>query len=733
VSSATPAETGLFLDGLRCSGCVARVERSLRALPGVDEASVNHTTHRARVRFDAASVDVAKLVAEVRTLGYEATPFDLDALERPATRAARQALIRLLVAAFLAANVMMISAGLYIGSYQGIDPATETALRWLGLALSLPAVVWCAAPFWRGAITGLRRGEITIDVPVALGIGTAFGASLVGTLEGVTHVFLDSAAMIVFLILLGRTLERSARATASRAVEQLVALAPVTALRRRGPALEEVPASALEPGDRVVVAPGQAFPTDGVIALGSTEVDESLLTGESRPLARRCGERVTGGSRNVLSEVEVTVATQAGQGTLARLASLLERAQLERPRIQLLADRVAAVFAPVVLAVTALTAIGWVIAGATPLEVAMTSAAVLIVACPCALGLATPAAMTAAIGRAASLGVLFKSGEAIERCAAADTVLLDKTGTLSEGRLAVERVTAAAGATDADVLRSAAATEGASTHPVAEALRAELARRGLAAPDPRETRNALPGRGVVAGDAAARSVVGSRALLNELGVAIDRELDEAARKLAAQGASLAFVAEGERALGVVALIDPPRPDARAAVARLQQLGLSVTLVSGDHADAVALAAARAGIDESYAGVRPEEKVGHVRRVREAGHSVLMAGDGINDAAALAAADVGFAMGRGADVAIHAADVIVRAPRLGAIADAVGLARATLRRVRENLGFAVLYNVIAIPLAAFGTLDPLPAAIAMSLSSLVVTGNAVRLLAWKPRR
>jgi len=507
----------------------------------------------------------------------------------------------------------------------------------------------------------------------------------------------------------------------------------VTALRRRGGVVEEVLANTLEPGDCVVVAPGQAFPADGVITQGATEVDESLLTGESRPVARSRGELVTGGSRNVLAEVEVDVHARAGQGTLARLASLLERAQLERPRIQLLADRVAAVFAPAVLAVTGVTAIGWLLAGATPLEVAMTSAAVLIVACPCALGLATPAAMTAAIGRAASLGVLFKSGEAIERCAAVDTVLLDKTGTLSEGRLAVERVIAAAGATDADVLRSAAATEGASTHPVAEALRAELARRGLAAPDPREARNALPGRGVVAGDAAARSVVGSRALLNELGVAIDRELDEAARALAAQGASLAFVAEGGRALGVVALIDPPRPDARDAVARLHQLGLSVTLVSGDHAGAVAMAAARAGIDESYAAVCPEEKVGHVRRVREAGHGVLMAGDGINDAAALAAADVGFAMGRGADVAIHAADVIVRAPRLGAIADAVGLARATLRRVRENLGFAVLYNVIAIPLAVFGALDPLPAAIAMSLSSLVVTGNAVRLLAWKPRR
>ena len=251
--------------------------------------------------------------------------------------------------------------------------------------------------------------------------------------------------------------------------------------------------------------------------------------------------------------------------------------------------------------------------------------------------------------------------------------------------------------------------------------------------DPRDARSAVPGRGVSAGSGAGRGVVGSRALLTEFGVTVDGALDEAAARRAAQGASLAFVAEGARALGVVALIDPPRADARDAVARLRRLGLSVTLVSGDHTAAVAMAAAHAGIDDRYAGVLPEQKVEHVRRVREAGHGVLMAGDGINDAAALAAADVGFAMGRGADVAIHAADVIVRAPRLGAIADAVGLARATLRRVRENLGFAVLYNVVAVPLAAFGVLDPLPAAIAMSLSSLIVTGNAVRLLAWKAPR
>jgi Cu2+-exporting ATPase len=722
-------ETGLFVDGLRCASCVARVEKALAALPGVERAQLNHTSHRALVRFDPARVAVDDLVAAVQGLGYSATPFDPDALERPVARETRRALARLLVAAFLAANVMMISLALYLGSYAGIDAETRLGLRWLGLALSLPAVTWCAAPFWRGAAAGLARGEIPIDVPVALGIATAFAASFVGTLRGVTHVFLDSAAMIVFLILLGRTLERGARARASLAVERLAALAPATAQVRREGRLDSIPAHALVPGDVAVVAPGQAFPADGVIVHGATEVDESLLSGESRPLARLCGDAVTGGSRNVLAEVEVRIEAAAGAGTLARLGALLERAQLERPRIQRLADRVAAVFAPAILLVTAATALAWWIAGAPPLDVAMTAAAVLIVACPCALGLATPAALTAAVGRGAALGVLFKSGEAIERCARIDCVLLDKTGTLSEGRLAVAEITPAPDCDEDRVLRSAVATEGASTHPVAEALRRELARRGLEPAAPRTDRRAVPGLGVIAaGDA----VVGAPALLDELGVRVDPVLGEAARKLGGRGASLALVAEQGRALGLVALVDPPRADARAAVSRLRGLGLEVELVSGDHAEAVAAAGAAAGIGAQRAGVRPDEKVELVRARRAAGARVLMAGDGINDAAALAAADVGVAMGRGADVALHAADVVVRAPRVGAIADAIGLARTTLRRMRQNLALAVLYNACAVPLAALGVLDPLPAAIAMSLSSLAVTGNAVRLLAWRPR-
>jgi len=732
---ASPAavETGLFLDGLRCAGCVARVERALRAEPGVEEAAVSFTTHRALVRHDPRQVDAPGLVARVEALGFAAVPFDPEALERPAARGAREALVRLLVAAFLAGNVMMISLALYLAGPDGMEPDVRRGLRWLAVALSLPAVTWCAAPFWRGAWAGLRRREISIDLPIALGIGTAFAASAAGTAAEVSHVFVDSAATIVFLILLGRTLERGARRRASGAVERLAALAPVTAWLCVPEGVREVPAREVRPGDTVVVPPGAAFPADGRIARGATEVDESLLSGESHPAPRGAGESVSEGSRNLLAEVEVEVAAAAGQGTLARLAALLERAGASRPPVQRLADRVAAVFAPAVLLVAGATAVGWVLVGRGALEVAFTAAAVLIVACPCALGLATPAAVTAGIGRAARLGVLFKSGEALERLAGVDAAVLDKTGTLSEGRLAVEAVLARPEVAPGAVLALAAGAEGASSHPLAEAVRREAARRGVEPAATPEPRRALPGRGVVAGEGADALRVGSAALLAAEGIALPAALAEAAGTHAARGAGLAYVARGSEVLGALAFADPPRADAARACARLVALGVRPSLVSGDHPEAVALAAARAGLEDVHADVSPEAKVAFVEALRQRGQRVLAAGDGINDAAALAAADVGLAMARGADVSLHAADVVVRAPRLEALPDAVELARAALRRIRENLGLAVAYNALAVPLAVVGWLEPLGAAVAMSLSSLVVTGNAVRLLAWRPRR
>ena len=733
------AETGLQLEGLRCAGCVHRVEQALRALPGVASASVSYATHRAWVEHERQRIDTPDLVACIQSLGYTATPYDPEVVDRPARAHAREALIRLLAASFLAANVMLVSLALYLGT-DSIDETTRRALRWLAIALSVPSVTWCALPFWRGAWSGLRRRELTLDVPVVLGFGTAFVVSIAGTLAETTHVFADSASMIVFLILLGRTLEGSARARAATAEERFVHLAPETALRRTAHGLETVPATALEVGDCVVVAPGQAFPADGRVARGATEVDESLLSGESQPVLRRVGESVTGGTRNLLAEVEVTVSARVETGTLARIAALLERAQAERPRVQRLVDRVSRIFAPAVLSAAAATAMVWTLAGAPAVQVALTAASVLIVACPCALGLATPVAIVAAIGRAAGFGVLFKSGAAVERCAHAGVALLDKTGTLTEARLSIAEIVPGRGANAAAVLAAAAAVEGTSTHPIAAAIREAAERAGLAQAEatPHEV---IPGRGVVAGDphTALRRLVGSRALLSEYGISLEPELEEAACKAVDRGESVAFVARtgaaGERALGLISLSDRPRSDAASAVQRLRDLGLEVALLSGDHQAAVAQAAARAGIVEYAAEVPPAGKVDAVRARRAFGSKapvVLVAGDGVNDAAALAAADVGVAFARGADVAIHAADVIVHAPRLGALADAVELARTTLGRIRENLALALLYNTVAVPLAASGVLHPLAAAVAMGLSSLAVTANALRLLGWRPR-
>jgi heavy metal translocating P-type ATPase len=725
--SALVAETGLFLEGLRCAGCALRVERELQGAPGVRDASVNFATQRALVHFDAGATDDAALVRRVETLGYRALAYDPAALERPASREAREMLARLLVAAFLAGNVMVISLALYFGALGEIEPGVRRGLRWLAIALSVPAVTWCASPFWRGALRGARRRELTLDVPVVLGVSTAFAASILGTLAETRDVYMDSASMIVFLILLGRTLERGARARASGAVERLAARAPRRALRRGPDGLEEVDAAALAVGDRVVVPAGQAFPTDALLCTAVAEIDESLLTGESLPVIRRAGEPVASGTRNLAGEVEIEVSAPAASGTIARLAGLLERAQAQRPGVQRSVDRVASVFAPTVLAVAGATALGWALAGASAHDVALRAAAVLIVACPCALGLATPAAVAAALGRAAQLGFLFKSGEALERAARIDRVILDKTGTLTEGRLEVVRASASPGVGEARLLAAAASAVGQSRHPVAVAIRGEAERRGVAFESAPESRT-LPGLGVSAG----KLLVGSRALLDSERVALPAALALAAEVEARRGASLAFVSESGVALGVLVLEDQPRADARAAIARLSALGLRPALLSGDHAGAVLRAAERSGLSEAQSDARPEAKLARVQSERASGAWVLLAGDGINDAAALAAADLGVAFAQGSDVTIHAADVVIHAPRLMALPTLVELGRVAMRRIRENLGVAIAYNALAVPLAIAGVLGPLSAAIAMSLSSLVVTGNSLRLLRFRMR-
>jgi Cu+-exporting ATPase len=537
--------------------------------------------------------------------------------------------------------------------------------------------------------------------------------------------------MIVFLVLLGRTLERRARARAAGAVERLLALAPKRAERLGADGWEEVDVADLAAGDRVRVAPGGSIPSDARVLEGESEIDASMLTGESLPVVCRPGDEVAAGVRNLLAELTLEVRVRAQEGTLARMAALLERAAGERPRIQRAADRVAKGFAPAVLAIGGVAGLVWLGAGAAPLDALLVVASVLIVACPCALGLATPACVTAAIGRAARFGVLVKSGEALERCATVDCALLDKTGTLTAGTFALERVATVPGVEEKALLALACAAEGASLHPLAQAIR-RAAGDEAGCDDPEtSSRRTFAGIGVEAIVGGERVWVGSRRLLDENDVLIPELLRGEAEAFAERALSLVWVARGGQALGVLGLADPPRPDARRALARLACLGIQRALVTGDHRAAASQAAERVGLVDVASSVTPEGKVERVRRARAAGRGVIFVGDGINDAAAMAAADVGVAMGQGAGVALHAADLIVRAPRLCAVPDVIELARVTLRRIRQNLGLALGYNLAAIPLACAGWIDPLWAAVAMGLSSLVVTGNAVRLLRWKP--
>jgi heavy metal translocating P-type ATPase len=612
-----------------------------------------------------------------------------------------------------------------------MDEATRRALRWVATALSAPAVAWCGLPFFQGAWRGLARRELSMDLPVALAISSAFATNVVGTWLGRTHLFVDSAAWIVFLLLLGRTLERGASARAVGAVERLRNLAPREALRVRGSALERVAVADLASGDEIVIPAGELCPVDGTLLGPATELDESALSGEATPLARAPGAAIAAGARNLLREIRLRVLAPASRGTLARLAALLERAQAERPRIQRSADRFASAFAPAVLAIAAITVVALRLGGAPWLDVAFRATTVLIVACPCVFGLATPLAISAALGRAAQLGVLVKSGEALERLARVKRVLLDKTGTLTAGRFELTAVLPAESVSERELLEAATLAEGAAVHPIADAIRRAAERAELPQPGPAR-REARPGLGVVAfaNDASVPLAAGAEALLRELAVPIPAGLAERVSPLAQRGASLVWIAEGKRVLGALALEDAPRDDAREVVARLERSGTPVELVSGDHPRAVALAASRTGIERTWASATPEAKVARVREARAAGDAVLAVGDGLNDAAFLAAADCGVAMARGSEITLAAADAVVRAPRLGAVADLLALSRACLARIRENFAFAMVYNALAVPLAVLGVLHPLGAAIAMACSSLTVTANSLRLLRFR---
>lgn len=724
------------VEGMHCAACASKVERAARTIPGVRAASVSFATRKARIAFDPTTTDLEAIASGVRRAGF-ALSLDRD----PAARAARERADardlarRVVVGAVLSAPLAAIAM-----SHGAVHAVAGLGGGWAQFALAAPVYLWCGGPIHAAAFARLRSGGADMNTLVSLGTTVAFVASawslVAATLAGaghdaMPHLSFEAAAIIVVFIQLGRMLEARATARAGEALRALSALAvPTVALVERVDGVEReraVAADAIERGARVRVRPGERIPVDGAVVAGESEVDESMLTGEPMPAAKRTGDAVFAGTMNTLGALEIEASCAAAETTLARIVELVDDALTTKARIARLADRVAAVFVPIVIVIAASAALGWwwlgpAGRGGTLALEALVS--VLVVACPCALGLATPVAIMVASGRAARMGVLFRSAAAFEKLSSVREVVFDKTGTLTEGTPRVIAVRPAPGVAESEVLSVAAAVERASEHPIARGIVAEAAQRGLAVPcaDGFEARAGQGARARIEGLGEAR--VGKSAWVG----ATENGISDG------DGATVVHVSAADRMLGAIALADRLRPSAAEAVAELAARGIAVRIASGDSAGPVARVAEEAGIaaERCHAGLSPEDKARLVRAQRASG-AVAFVGDGINDAVALAEASVGIAAGGGTDVAKASADITLITHDLRAVPRAIALSAATLAVIRQNLAWAFGYNLVLIPVAAGALypwtgalLPPVAASAAMALSSVSVVLNSLRL-------
>ncbi|MGH7276830.1 MAG: heavy metal translocating P-type ATPase [Candidatus Rokuibacteriota bacterium] len=733
--------------GMHCAACVGKVERALAGVAGVRSAAVNLATEQATVAFDAGMTDVAHLREAVAAAGYELAEPRAESGSGAATDregATREAEQRREKLKFVAGAVL--SAPVLVGGMRHVLPGVPELLEnpWLMLALATPVQFWVGWSFHAGLLHDLRYRSASMSTLVSIGTSAAYFFSLAVTLW--PHAFAghgamtyyDVSAVVITLVVLGRWLEARARGRTSEAIRRLVALAPRTARVIRDGRELDVPTAEVVAGDFVRIRPGERIPVDGVVTEGASAVDESMLTGESLPVEKAPEAKVFAGTVNRMGSFIFRAARVGSETTLARIIKLVAEAQGSRAPIQRLADRVAAVFVPVVLALAALTFLAWWLFGPAPAGLfALTNAvAVLVIACPCAMGLATPTAIMVATGRGAEVGVLIKSAAALELLHRVDTVVFDKTGTLTVGRPAVTDVVPLAPATEDEVLALAAAAEQGSEHPLGEAIVARAKERGLAL-SPIGEFSTVPGQGIDAMATDGRVLLGNRTLMDMRGIEVDA-LAEHVRRFAAEGKTAIYLAFAGRPLGVIAAADVLKPEAAAAVAALKRFGLIVGMLTGDHRLTAEAIARQAGVDRVLAEVLPEDKAREVQKLQAEGRRVAMVGDGINDAPALAQAEVGIAMGSGTDVAIEAADVTLMRGDLRGVVAAVELSRRTIRVIKENLVWAFGYNVVLIPVAAgalyplWGVLlSPILAGAAMAFSSVSVVTNSLRLKRWRP--
>ncbi len=721
----TAATLDLGVGGMTCASCVGRVERALKRVPGVQDATVNLATESARVVFTPGEQAEALIRRAVRDAGYEPKSREeaASALASPWT-------------GFLpVALAMALSLPLVLPMFADLAGRHWMLPAWLQFLLATPVQFILGARFYKAGWHALRAGTGNMDLLVSIGTSAGWGLSMwLWLASGSQHLYFEASAVVIALVLLGKWLEARAKYQTTAAIRALQALRPEVAHVLQADGVEaDLPLAEVLAGDRLVVRPGERVPADGLIEQGQTHIDESMLTGEPLPVAKGTGARVTGGSINAEGRFVMQAQAVGGETVLAQIIRLVEDAQAAKAPIQRLVDQVSAVFVPVVLVIAAATFAGWLLSGA-PVELALIHAvAVLVIACPCALGLATPAAIMAGTGVAARHGILIKDAQALEIAHRVDTVAFDKTGTLTVGQPRLVAFVAAPGCEEAEQLAVAASLQGGSEHPLARAVEAAARERGLAVRSPEGVR-AVAGRGTE-GEVGVRSyLIGSLRWMQELGVDTAPLVGEVQR-LQQQGATLSMMVErstaGLSVRALMAFADEPKPEAAQALAALRARGLRLVMISGDNRAAAMAMGLRLGLreDEVMAEVLPGDKASRVAALREGGHVVAMVGDGVNDAPALAAAHVGLAMATGTDVAMHAAGITLMRGDVRLVAGAFEISRRTVGKIRQNLFWAFAYNVAGIPLAALGYLSPVVAGAAMALSSVSVMTNALLLRRW----
>jgi Cu+-exporting ATPase len=752
----------LTVTGMHCAACVGRVEKALKQVLGVQDATVNLLAERATIRFDAGQVKPEDLIAAIEMSGYDArlAPSS-DLSERQAANEngsgvtsehkseAAELKLRFLVSLALTLPVLVMGMGPHLHLIP-MAWSMQPWWIWAQLLLTTPVLFWAGSGFFRGAWAALRQRASDMNALIVVGTLSAYVYSLAVTVapgfftahglavEG--GVYYETAAVIITLILLGRLLEARAKRSTGTAIEKLIGLQPKTARVIRDGQEQDVSLAEVEVGDRILVRPGEKIPVDGVVVSGSSWVDESMLTGESLPTEKQVGDTVTGATVNQRGAFTME-AKRVGKDTmLAQIVQMVEQAQGSRAPIQRLADTITGYFVPAVLMLAVATFVGWYVFGPEPrfLHALLAFVAVLIIACPCALGLATPTAIMVGTGRGAQLGVLIKDAEALETVHKTQTVVLDKTGTVTEGKPALTDLLPAPGMAETELLRLAASVERSSEHPLAGAVVAAALGRKIVL-GAAESFQSLTGRGVEAKLEGRAILFGNAALLQEHGISLETLAVEAAR-LSGEGRTVLYMAVDGVLAGALAVADPIKATAAAAVARLKSMGIRVTMLTGDNRHTAEAVARQVGIDRVLPEVLPEHKAEEIKRLQGEGQVVAMVGDGINDAPALAQADVGIAIGTGTDIAIEAADVVLMRGDLGGVADAIDLSRATMRNIRQNLFFAFAYNTLGIPIAAGvlfpftgWLLSPMIASAAMALSSVTVVTNALRLRGFAPVR